>query len=325
MTDSKGNVRSYQERKKLSKEMQSEKLEQFRNVMMQCLQRTGTQAVSDYYDMMMQPTGQHDALLYFSKTEIDSSEKMLKQKIAYQNGTYCPASNEEKYLLNSIFEIHENGRPHWYLLQANKIILTRNLFDNKWIAANREEAVPYYRFGLEWKSMMYQKSVNESSESYIMLSKKNYNDKVMLINTALYQPEIDSKTDNILACYRKRCLSEYDMQSNEKTAFLFSLYRSQPEHSEVYHAFELMRKFLKKQTGTRAYLHYKGNDLIWNRNGREIRFHVCRNNCYNVGGLFYDADQLKQQIEKQISFPQKEWYQPLIPFFSEKEYIQERK
>lgn len=175
--------------------------------------------------------------------------------------------------------------------------MLKNLFDNEWIAVKREKAIPYYQFGTEWK----------------------------LINTAVERSLIDTEIDKILSFYQKRCLNDCDIYSNEKTNFLYKLYRTQPQHHEVYHAFQIMRKFLKKQTGTKAHIYYTGNDLIWDKDGEQIRFHVCKENNYNVGGTFYKADQLKQQIENQVSFPQKEWYQSLLPFFSEKEYIRGRK
>lgn len=83
MTDSKGNILCYGKRKKLKKENHGMNLEKFKIVMLKCLQKTGIPVDSDYFDIMIQPLGEYDALLYFSKVEIDSSEKILKKRLLF--------------------------------------------------------------------------------------------------------------------------------------------------------------------------------------------------------------------------------------------------
>ena len=324
MTDSRGNVKNASEKEKLSGNLQKERLIKFSDFMKKCLLKTGVQVSPDYFDLMVQPNGEYDGLLYFSKIPLDSSAGILRRKIAVTRGEFIPES-AERLLLDSIFEVRENGKPCWYQLMVNKILLQRNMLDNQWIAVRQDTPVPYCCFKSEWDKMIYRKGENESPTAFALLSKRNYGDTAMLLQTARLQETINENTDKVISYYTRKALFSCDIYSNDKTMFLYQLAEQQPEIAEVYRDFKLMKIFLKKLTGKRAYLHYEGQDMIWHTGNEEIRFHVCKNESYNIYGYFYNMEELKQQIAGEIPFQQKVWYRSLMPFFGDNRYIEERK
>ena len=322
MADSRGTICSSSEKKSLSGKEQMEKLKKTSVFFRQCLSKTGIQTAEEYFGTAIQPNGEYDRLLYFTKAEIDSSSEILKQKIRFQNGEYQP-TNAERILFQSIFEVRENGRPCWYLLYGNWIILKRNLFDNQWISIQREKPVIYQQFVMNLQKNIYRKGRNESRNSIYLISEKK--DAEVLLQEAVSQEQSDKMTDNIIAFYQKNVLKETDNFSNEKTAFFYHLAKEKPEPEEVYRSFKEMKYFLHRQTGTIIFLHYEGSDLIWKGNNQALRIHVCRNSRFNVCGVFYEKEELKQQIAERKPFEKQEWYNALQPFFEEKRYIQERK
>lgn len=314
MTDSRGNVKNASEKEKLSGNLQKERLIKFSDFMKKCLLKTGVQVSPDYFDLMVQPNGEYDGLLYFSKIPLDSSAGILRRKIAVTRGEFIPES-AERLLLDSIFEVRENGKPCWYQLMVNKILLKRNLCDNQWIDVRQEKEMLYCQLKREWSSMVYRKG-NTSSSSFFMFSDRNYNHTETLLQTAVSHEKLAKGIEQVLAFYRQNGLQNRDVYSNEKTMFLYQLKLAEPEHHEVYSAFEDMRKFLKRQTGKMANLHYKENSLIWDNPDGQIIFHVCSQNRYNVGGNFYTVQELKKMLAENVNFQQKEWYSSLQPFLS---------
>lgn len=308
------------QKQKLFLNSQKEQLEKFRNFLIRCLETTGIQTNASYFDIMIQPKGTYDGLLYFSKIPIDSSDKILRKKIALDNHEYRPETRDEKMYLQSIFEVRENGHPRWYALQVSQILLERNICDNTWIAVSRKN-FPYCQLREDWHKITYRKGINETPDSFGIVAVRNYADTEILLHTAIADDLLNNQTEKILSHYCKKGLHDRDADSNHKTFFLFDLYKSQPMAEEVYHAFEIIKIFLKRITGTKAYLHYKGNNLIWTFHGAERYIHVCRQNRYNIGGLFYNEEQLKEQMHNIIygksDIPQKEWYSSLVPFLAE--------
>lgn len=320
MTDSRGTAQHFRNKPNLSLLRQKEQTEHFRNFLVQCLVRKGIQTDTSYFDIMTQPKGTYDGLLYFSKIPVDSSDKILWKKIALDNHEYTPETPEESVYLHSLFEVRENGHPCWYVLQVNQILMERNLFDNEWIAV-RSVSFPYYQLRRDWNTIAYKKGVNESPDSFGIIAGKNYADTEMLIQTAVQNDIINGQTEQILNFYQEKRLSGRDSDSNQKTYLLADLYEKQPTAAEVYHAFEITKIFLKRQTGEKAYLHYHGNNMVWTFRGVPVYIHICSQERYNIGGIFYDRKSLEELLHHVIydksGIPQKEWYQPLVPFLAE--------
>lgn len=320
MTDSKGMMIRSEQKQQLSMNRQKEQLEKFRTFLLKCLAKTGTQTDTSYFDIMIQPKGIYDGLLYFSRIPVDSSDKILRKKIALDNHEYKPESPDEKNYLQSIFEVRENGHPCWYVLQVSRILLERNQSDNEWIAVHTD-SFPYCQLRADWHKIAYKKGMNESPDSFGIIAGKSYSDTANLLRTALPDNPLHTQTKQILDYYRTKGLCGRDRNSNHKTLFLADLYSSQPTAEEVYHAFEITRIFLKRQTGRKEYLHYKENNLIWTFQGAEQYIHVCSQDKYNIGGYFYQKEQLKELlchiIHDKADVPQKEWYQSLVPFLAE--------
>ena len=320
MTNSKGKILHYGQKQPFSLKRQKELLENFRGFLIKCLVKTGIQTEASYFDIMIQPHGTYDGLLYFSKIPVDSSDRILRKKISLDNHEYTPQTQNEKNYLNSIFEVRENGKPCWYVLQVNRILLERNTFDNAWITVSTD-SFPYYQLRSDWNKIAYKKGVNESPDSFGIIAGKNYADIKTLIQNSFKDDSLHKQAEQILDYYHAKGLHGCDKYSNQKTLFLSDLYDTQPTAEEVYHAFEITRIFLKRQTGTKAHLHYKGNNLIWTFHGAELYIHVCHQEKYNIGGIFYHEDQLKEQIKNIVNgrpdISQKEWYQSLLPFLAE--------
>ena len=325
MADSRGTIHSSSEKEKLTGREQMKKLEKTTDFFRQCLSKTGIQTSENYFSTAIQPNGEYDRLMYFTKMPIDSSADILKQKICFQNGDYISASNAERAVFDSIFEVRENGRPCWYLLYGNWILLKRNLFDNQWIAVQREQPVIYQQFISSLQKNAYVKGENESKNSIYLLSKKEIQNADLLLQEAVLQEQSDKMTDKIIGFYAKNILHETDNYSNDKSAFFYQLTKEKPAPDEVYQSFKEMKYFLRRQTDTMVFLHYEGSDLIWKGKNRQLRFHVCKNGRFNIYGFFYEKEQLKQQIASKMPFQKKEWYHSLMPFFEEQRYIQERK
>ena len=324
MADSRGAIRCSSEKEKLTGKKQKEQLEKTTEFFRQCLSKTGIQTAEDYFSTTIQPNGEYDGLMYFTKMQIDSSAEILKQKIGFQNGDY-KTSSAERAVFDSIFEVRENGRPCWYLLYGNWILLKRNLFDNQWITVQREQPVVYQQFISSIQKNAYVKGKNESRNSIYLLSKKEIKNPDLLLQEAVMQEQSDKMTDKIIAFYAKSVLNGADNFSNDKSAFFYRLTKEKPAPDEVYQSFKEMKYFLKRQTDTIVFLHYEGSDLIWKGNNQHLRFHVCKNGRFNIYGIFYEKEELKQQIAARMPFQRKEWYQSLMPFFEEQRYIQERK
>ena len=326
MADSKGNIEYADKKKPLSGSQQKENLLKFTDFMQDCLISTGIRTVPEYFDTMIQPLGEYDGLLCFGKIPIDSSAKILRKKIDFLNGVYTP-EHEEKMILQSIMEVRENGKPCWYQLMVNKILLQRNMFDNQWITVRLDKPVLYASFKENWNSMVYRKGVHETTDSFILLSKRNYGNTDMLIQTAPLQEQFENAAETILLLYMNDMLSDSDIYSNDKSIFLYELMQEKTDSSKIYFDFAMMRKFLKMQTGKRAYLHYEQQDLLWNTGQENIRIHVCKNQRYNVYGYFYSIHELTQQIASNMPLRTKVWYSALLPFFNDKRYTgkEERK
>ena len=149
MTDSKGMMIRSEQKQQLSMNRQKEQLEKFRTFLLKCLEKTGTQEDTSYFDIMIQPNGTYDGLLYFSKIPVDSSDNILRKKIALDNHEYQPKSPDERNYLQSVFEVRENGHPCWYVLQVSRILLERNQSDNEWIAVHTD-SFPYCQLRADW-------------------------------------------------------------------------------------------------------------------------------------------------------------------------------
>ena len=173
------------------------------------------------FDMMIQPFGNEEQLLFFSKEQLPSDGELVKQAgFAKHHPNYFTEHPEEEYFLKSIYGIVENGKVAWYLLMADFFCLTRNIADNKWITI-QHRAIPYYQFVSELSDIMIRKEDNEQHDvngRYKFYSKeKEKKSPTLILQTAVardaqYQQNIDTS----LNLYRLIAMDSVDSFSNEK-------------------------------------------------------------------------------------------------------------
>lgn len=206
------------------------------------------------FDLMLQPCGFEDRLLWFSKLRLEGDSDLVKQsQNAVKNPDFVYQNEEQKALFHSVFSAFEKGKTNWYLLNAETICLTRNMYDMKFIKAEREAPLPFYSFIERSKTNRISKEeliLKEITDKIQYLApNKDYSDVRFVIQTALPRAEGD-KLDGYIAAglhkFQERELEGCDEYSNDKTYALMLLNDCRLDKGEQFPIYQELRTWVKR-------------------------------------------------------------------------------
>ena len=192
------------------------------------------------FSTAIQPFGYEDRLIWFTKIHADSDSSIVKtSQNALNNQNFVFKNKAEEYLLRSVVCDKQSGTTGWYLLYAESLCITRNIFDKKIISAVFEEPVPYERFVIQNREMRISKKemVLETKTDKMKYLSPNidFENKESILKIALTR-----SGDMNLDAYFKEGIKDFlqaievrDKESNRKTQLLLYLSNNAAEKEEV--------------------------------------------------------------------------------------------
>lgn len=166
-----------------------------------------------------------DEIIFFSKQPIDSTNDILRKAF----GDYKPINEKENFYLKSIFRTQENNTFKYYLINAEKIEIERNIFDGNIINIkfNHNKSVPIISF----VKQMEKNRITNTPKDYVHLFDENEREinlselsKENIISMAVTKNKNNYDTDSFLTHFyncicraeKKAGLNDRDCHSNKK-------------------------------------------------------------------------------------------------------------
>lgn len=271
------------------------------------------------FSAALQPFGYEDRLIWFTKIFAESDSDIVKRsQNALNNKNYIYADKDEEYLLRSVFPTTEDGSTRWYLLYAESLCFTHNIYDKKLISAVFEDPVPYYEFIEKNREMRISKReivLEERTDKMKYLSAKiDFEDPVNVLDIAL------SRTDekNLDAYFREglkellQAVEKRDKDSNRKTMLLIYLADNAVNEQE---ASRVCAEF-GTWTGIAS---SKGNIITVSDGNDEADIFVCKEPddqrylFISKGNIFENTELLKEYIQSGQCFEKApDWWDTIL-------------
>lgn len=264
------------------------------------------------FSVAMQPYGYEDRLIWFTKIHAESDSNIVKSsQNALRNKNYVFESKAEEYLFNSVLSVTENGKTNWYLLYAESLCFTRNMYDKKIINAVFEDPVPYKEFITTYKEMRISKKemiLEERTDKMKYLSPMvDFEKPEKLIEIALTRT-----ADKNLDAYFKESLKGFfqavenrDKESNTKTMLLMYLTDNAANKRDAFTFYTDLRTWINEEyTGNIEDTSCIDNIIKLNNAKDEADIYVCKRSEYTDeyifvvnGRVFDEAERLKEYVK----------------------------
>ena len=271
------------------------------------------------FSTAIQPFGYEDRLIWFTKIHADSDSSIVKtSQNALNNKNFVFKNKAEEYLLRSVVCDKQSGTAGWYLLYAESLCITRNIFDKKIISAVFEEPVPYEKFVIQNREMRISKKemVLETKTDKMKYLSPNidFENKESILKIALTR----SGDMNLDAYFREgikdflQAIEVRDKESNRKTQLLLYLSNNAADNEEVS---EICREFHRWSANVEAH----DNIISVSYKNSTADIYICKDpddNCYRFivnGNIFKEKELLKKYIESGQCFEKTpDWWEQLL-------------
>lgn len=316
--DSKGNLQDFQKIHTVTQQHSLGGLNQLRLTLLPYLAKLGA---NDYtFDYVFQPLYLEDRLLCFTKLYVEGDNPLIRiAKEAQKNPDYEYTDDNQKAIFNSVYNIMENGKNAWYVLYAETVCLTRNMYDGQYISVNQEMAIPFYAFYEQAKKeMLTPEELTLGKEIYkkmFVSTGKAYSKPETLLRIALPRRE-DNNYDGYMAAglkkYRELYLTDRDAYSNKKTEILACMQDNICKKNETY---EFFREIQGKLKGVS--FHYEDNMIIVAAQKNKGRIFVYKNSkdaplsFISNGQFFKKTEDLEQYINEGKIFEKEKWFEEM--------------
>ena len=286
------------------------------------------------FDYMFQPLFTEDRLLFFTKTELDASARIVREAYMVSQNPDAYSGNSQKDLLKSIFSIQEKNRTLWYLVYAESIVLERNLYDTQYINLRVTHPVPYHRFMNDLKGMSITDSELKKGglcDKYIQVSpyERDCSNIEEIIQTAVLRNKMPQREPTQFETALYQAAKAYaestgitlrDNNSNRKMLCLHQINDNKDDSNAIFKIYNELKQYLK-HTFPEAYgICYKKNAMYFRIPGKEhgtIFISNAKEEQFIVGGkTVRGMEELKKMIADDTCYHKKEWFEDIQSYIT---------
>ncbi len=241
----------------------------FSNEIIAIMEKNGIKTNNMRFFYMIQPYGQRERAVFFSKTEFSSSSTAVKLAGELKIHPEILADRTKAEFLQSIIAVEGKELRQYFLLSIGYFEFERNIYDCKKIGINYFPPVPYNSFLNTMKAETASPADelnSHNTNSYIIINDKvNLSNPNTLLEYAVYRDIrqegslFDSLVDKSVEIYRH--INNYDLKdrdSNRSTVCLLSINN---QNNNIFAEYEQIKNCIKKTVKGAYNIRYKRNKV----------------------------------------------------------------
>lgn len=295
----------------LKQEIRINELKKFAEGLLNALKETSSKINTAYFDFMVQPLYNKERVIYFTKSNISTTAKVLKlSRELVQNPQIENERPEfqDKDVVNfckSIFK-DEKQEKKWFYLSVGCILFERNFYDCKYIDVTHIQPIPYAQFIKDLSTKN-----NNPNEKYEYISSGTPIDNVQELSQKAFVNELTSEETSPFILEISAFVNEYiqkneidkrDKASNKTTLFISLINNFKGDIFSTYLEIKNVIKKLYNEAYNISYV--KNSNLITAQidDNHKIEIFVCNGNngAFNYivnGNIFTSINNLKAALQ----------------------------